>query len=123
MKKRKEQRPEPARACELDERLHDATIHLDVAEVPALAEAVELARSLIADAESVLIGVEKTLFDKEGRILCLCGEGAKTCKCGNDLTRSVLRRLTEQRARWARAADVTSAASTRTRGAGSGRRV
>lgn len=31
------------------------------------------------------------------------GEGTATCKCGNDLARwSVLRRLTEQRARWAR---------------------
>lgn len=92
-----------ARACELDARLHDAAMHLrDVEEVHGLAEAVESARYLIADAESVLIGVEDVLFKREGRVLCLCGESAKTCKCGNDLARSVLRRLAEQRARWAR---------------------
>lgn len=44
-------------------------------------------------AEAVLLGVEDVLFGREGRILCLCGD---------DLARSVLRRLTEQRARWAR---------------------
>jgi len=87
-----------ARACELDARLHDAAMHLrDVQEVRGLAEAVEIARYLIADAEAVLLGVSDVFFQREGRILCLCSEGAKTCKCGNDLTRSVLRRLDEQR--------------------------
>lgn len=55
---------------------------------------------LFADAEAVLIGVENEFFTRQGHVLCLCGEGAKTCACGNDLTRSVLRRLDELRARW-----------------------
>jgi hypothetical protein len=78
-------------------------MHLrDVEEVHGLAIAVDLARYLIADAESVLVGVENVLFIQNGYNLCLCGEGAKSCKCGNDLARSILRRLAEYRERCAR---------------------